>query len=205
MHRDIKSSNVMLSPKEPGGYVAKIIDLGLAKAVEELPKEAALSNAKDPQNRPQDPSEVQVTVERTMQALDHRPLFSGLPLPSVLRGNVVILSIVAGLAAVIAAFLSCLGLVEAFLGDKEDAIRKGREAVEMPPSMEGTCLGSFLRLNLAAIYAWSGETDNAIDVLAGMMGKPVGPRYGELKFNPIWDPIRDHPRFQKLLEDIYPK
>jgi serine/threonine protein kinase len=94
VHRDIKSSNVMLSQKEPGGYVAKIIDLGLAKAVEELPKEAALSNAKDPQNRPQDPSEVQVTVERTMQALDHRPLFSGLPLPSVLRGNVVILSIV---------------------------------------------------------------------------------------------------------------
>jgi serine/threonine protein kinase len=185
VHRDIKSSNVMLSPKEPGGYVAKIIDLGLAKAVEELPKEAALSNAnaflgtphfaspeqcsggkldirsdlyslgvtlwemiagavpftgsatqvmsqhltaplpleklqavpkplvgllksllqKDPQNRPQDPSEVQVRVERTMQALDHRPLFSGLPLPSVLRGNVVIVSIVAGLAAVVAGFL----------------------------------------------------------------------------------------------------
>jgi hypothetical protein len=97
-----------------------------------------------------------------------------------------------------ASSLSCLGLVEAFSGDKEDAVRKGREAVEMPPSMAGTCLGSFLRLNLAAIYAWSGETDNAIDVLAGMMGKPVGPRYGELKFNPIWDPTRDHPRFQTV-------
>jgi len=91
------------------------------------------------------------------------------------------------------------------LGDKEGAIRKGREAVEMPPSTEGTCLGSFLRLNLAAVYAWCAQPDSAIDVLAGMVGKPVGPRYGELKFNPIWDPIRDHPRFQKLLEETYPK
>jgi hypothetical protein len=91
------------------------------------------------------------------------------------------------------------------LGDKEDAIREGREAVEMSPSPENTCLGSFLRLNLAAIYAWSAEPDTAIDVLAGMMRKPVSPRYGELKFNPIWDPIRDRPRFQKLLEETYPK
>jgi serine/threonine protein kinase/tetratricopeptide (TPR) repeat protein len=99
--------------------------------------------------------------------------------------------------------LSYLGLVEAFLGDKEDAIRKGRDAVEMTPLPKLTA--SFIRLNLAAIYAWSAEPDNAIDVLAGMMGKPVSPRYGELKFNPIWDPIRDHPRFQKLLEETYPK
>jgi serine/threonine-protein kinase len=104
-----------------------------------------------------------------------------------------------------ASSLSCLGLVEAFLGEKEDAIRKGREAVEMSPSTEITCLGSFLRSNLAAVYAWCAQPDSAIDVLAGMMGKPVGPRYGELKFNPIWDPIRDHPRFQKLLEEAYPR
>jgi eukaryotic-like serine/threonine-protein kinase len=101
--------------------------------------------------------------------------------------------------------LSCLALVEAFLGDKEDAIRKGREAVEMPLSTEGTCLGSFFRLNLAAVYAWCAQPDSAIDVLAGMIGKPAGPRYGELKFSPIWDPIRAHPRFQKLLEETYPK
>jgi TolB-like protein/Flp pilus assembly protein TadD len=105
------------------------------------------------------------------------------------------------------ASLSCLGLVEVFLGDKEDGIRKCREAVEMSPSRVrvNTCLGSLLRLNLAAVYAWCAQPDSAIDVLAGMMGKPVGPRYGELKFNPIWDPIRDHPRFQELLGETYPK
>jgi serine/threonine protein kinase/tetratricopeptide (TPR) repeat protein len=100
--------------------------------------------------------------------------------------------------------LSSLGLVEAFLGDKEDAIRKGKQAVEMSPSSENTCFGCFLRLNLAAIYAWSAQADNAIDVLAGMIGRPIAPRYGELKFSPIWDPLRDHPRFQKLLDGTYP-
>ncbi len=79
--------------------------------------------------------------------------------------------------------LSTLGLAEAFLGDKEDAIRKGKQAVEMSPLLENTCFGSFLRSNLAAIYAWSAEPDNAIDVLAGMIGKPIAPRYGELKFS----------------------
>jgi TolB-like protein len=101
--------------------------------------------------------------------------------------------------------LSSLGLVEAFLGDKEDAIGKGKQAVEMSPSSENTCLGSFLRLTLAAIYAWSAQPDGAIDVLAGMIGKPIAPRYGELKFSPIWDPLRNHPRFQKLLQETYPK
>ena len=101
--------------------------------------------------------------------------------------------------------LSNLGLVEAFLGDKSDAIRKGKQAIEMSPLSENTCFGSFLRLNLAAIYAWSAQPESAIEVLAGKIGKPIAPRYGELKFSPIWDPLRDHPRFQKLLEEIYPK
>jgi len=101
--------------------------------------------------------------------------------------------------------LDSLGLVEAFLGDKEDAIRKGKQAVEMSPLLENTCFGSFLRSNLAAIYAWSAEPDSAIDLLAGMIGKPIAPRYGELKYSPIWDPLRDHPRFQKLLDESYPK
>jgi serine/threonine protein kinase/Flp pilus assembly protein TadD len=99
--------------------------------------------------------------------------------------------------------LSYLGLAEAFLGDKEDAIRRGREAVEMTQLPKH--VASYVRLNLAAIYAWSGEPDQAVEVLTGMMGKPVSPRYGELKLNPIWGPIRDHPRFQKLLEETYPK
>ena len=43
VHRDIKPSNVMVSLEEGGGVTAKIIDLGLAKAVSEPLSEAAIS------------------------------------------------------------------------------------------------------------------------------------------------------------------
>jgi serine/threonine protein kinase/tetratricopeptide (TPR) repeat protein len=103
------------------------------------------------------------------------------------------------------ASLSCLGLVEAFLGNKDEAIRVGKQAVEILPASKHAVAECFVLSNLAGVYAWVGEADSSIDVLAGMIGKPVGPRYGELKFSPIWDPIRDQPRFQKLLEAVYPK
>jgi len=55
------------------------------------------------------------------------------------------------------------------------------------------------------IYAWTGEQDKAIDELVAMIGKPLAPEYGELKLSPTWDPLRGHPRFEKLLEEAHPK
>ena len=43
VHRDIKPSNIMVSLEDGGGATAKIIDLGLAKAVEEPHPEAGIS------------------------------------------------------------------------------------------------------------------------------------------------------------------
>jgi serine/threonine protein kinase len=43
VHRDIKPSNIMVSVEEGGAVTAKIIDLGLAKAVNELDSQLAIS------------------------------------------------------------------------------------------------------------------------------------------------------------------
>jgi len=43
VHRDIKPTNIMVSPEAEGGQTAKIIDLGLAKTVTETPAEDAIS------------------------------------------------------------------------------------------------------------------------------------------------------------------
>ena len=43
VHRDIKPSNIMVSLEERGGVTAKIIDLGLAKAVDEPSAQTAIS------------------------------------------------------------------------------------------------------------------------------------------------------------------
>ena len=47
-----------------------------------------------------------------------------------------------------------------------------------------------------------GEADTE---LVAMIGKPLAPEYGELKLSPTWDPLRGHPRFEKLLEEVHPK
>ena len=101
--------------------------------------------------------------------------------------------------------LSYLGLVDAFLGHKADAIAEGRHAVEILPVSKDGLNGAFFPPNLAMIYAWTGEQDRAIDELLTMIGKPLAPEYGELKLSPTWDPLRGHPLFEKLLEEAHSK
>jgi serine/threonine protein kinase len=43
VHRDIKPSNIIVRLEAGSGEIAKIIDLGLAKAMDELPSETAIS------------------------------------------------------------------------------------------------------------------------------------------------------------------
>jgi len=100
--------------------------------------------------------------------------------------------------------LSYLGLVDAFLGHKEDATSEGRRATEILPISKNVLEGPFLVWNLAAIYAWAGEVQKAINQLAAMTGKPLGPEYGDLKLNPTWDPLRNDPSFAKLLAEVAP-
>ena len=101
--------------------------------------------------------------------------------------------------------LSYLGLADAFLGHKADAIAEGRHAVEILPVSKDALNGAFFPPNLAMIYAWTGEQDKAIDELVALIGKPSAPEYGELKLNPFWDPLRKDPRFEKLLAELAPR
>jgi serine/threonine protein kinase len=44
VHRDVKPTNIMVRLKEGGGVTAKIIDLGLAKTLDESASEAGISS-----------------------------------------------------------------------------------------------------------------------------------------------------------------
>ena len=61
--------------------------------------------------------------------------------------------------------LSTLGMIDAALGHKEDALREGRRAVELLPVTKDAMAGAELLTNLAIIYAWVGEKDLAIKQL----------------------------------------
>jgi hypothetical protein len=57
----------------------------------------------------------------------------------------------------------------------------------------------------AVICAWTGERDLAMEQLEIVVKIPAGPSYGELRLNPIWDSLRDDPRFDEIIASLAPK
>jgi serine/threonine protein kinase/tetratricopeptide (TPR) repeat protein len=105
-----------------------------------------------------------------------------------------------------AAALCALGVVDAVLGNKEDAIREGQRAVELMPVSKSAIEGSLLIEYLAVIYAWTGDKDRAIEQLAERAKLPVaGLSYGHLCLHPFWDPLRGDPRFEAIIASLAPK
>jgi TolB-like protein/Tfp pilus assembly protein PilF len=98
------------------------------------------------------------------------------------------------------AALSVLGMIDAGLGRKEEAIREGRRACELLPMTKDAVDGVAFVVNLAQAYTWTGEKALAIEALAKALSVPNDCHYGELRLHPIWDPLREDPRFQKLMD-----
>jgi len=101
--------------------------------------------------------------------------------------------------------LSLLGLIDAGLGRKEDAIREGRRAVELLPLSKDAMLGAALMENLALSYAWTGEKEAASNQLALLTAIPYDLSYGRLRLHPSWDPLRGYPGFEKIVASLAPK
>ena len=59
-------------------------------------------------------------------------------------------------------------------------------------------------MNLAIIYASTGQRDQAIEQLTALFSKPGDGSYGDLRLNPFWDPLRGDPRFEKLVASLAP-
>jgi serine/threonine protein kinase/tetratricopeptide (TPR) repeat protein len=97
--------------------------------------------------------------------------------------------------------LGLLGLIDAYLGRKEDALREGRRAVELVPMEKDPLEGVHAVANLAMIAAWVGDKDLAFEELESILRRPSPLSYGGLKLFPWWDPLRGDARFKKLLEE----
>jgi TolB-like protein/class 3 adenylate cyclase/Tfp pilus assembly protein PilF len=101
--------------------------------------------------------------------------------------------------------LSVLGLIDAALGRKEEALREGRHAVELLPVTKDSISGAAMIEYFALIAAWVGEKDLACEQLAIATRLPGSLSYGQLKLLPYWDPLRGDPRFEKIVADLAPK
>ena len=93
-----------------------------------------------------------------------------------------------------------LGLILAGLGEKNAAIAQGKHAVELLPESQDAFDGPKMAVHLAQIYAWTGESDEALQLLDRSLNTPNGVTVPSLRFDPIWDPLRSDPRFQTLID-----
>ena len=105
-----------------------------------------------------------------------------------------------------AAALCVLGVVDALLGNKADAIQEGECAVELMPVSRHAIEGATLVRYLAIIYAWTGEKDRAMELVTEATHLPGSHvSYGYLRLHPLWDPLRGDPRFEALVASLAPK
>ncbi len=98
-----------------------------------------------------------------------------------------------------------LGLILAGLGRKEEAIKEGKRAVELLPEAQDALDGPEVAVVLVQIYAWTGEHDQAFELLDHLLQVPNSLTVPILKLDPVWDPLRKDPRFEKLIASPAPK
>ena len=100
---------------------------------------------------------------------------------------------------------SMLGLTDAGLGHKAEAMAEGKRACELLPLSKDSWEGPSYIINLASIYSWLGEKDLALEQLSISAHNPAGISYGELKLQPFWDSLRGDSRFEKIVTSLAPK
>ena len=101
--------------------------------------------------------------------------------------------------------LCVLGLIDAALGRKDEALREGRRAVELLPLEKDAINGTRLMVALARIAASVGDNDLACEQLGTAIRYPASPTYGTLKLMPWWDPLRGDPCFENIVASLAPK
>jgi len=102
-----------------------------------------------------------------------------------------------------------LGAVNAYLGEKETALRQAEKAVALLPASQDAVTGPALEEDLARVEAEVGENDRAIARLQKLLKTPyssvshTGPiTPALLRLHPSWDPLRGDPRFEKLIAPL---
>src|SRR5438046_8980708 len=99
----------------------------------------------------------------------------------------------------------------AAMGEKDSALKTAAHAIMLWPRAKDPKVGPAFEENLLIIETIFGENSRAISTLARLLETPYGDLYtgrpgkpALLRLDPVWDPLRSDPVFQKLCEDKQP-
>jgi hypothetical protein len=88
-----------------------------------------------------------------------------------------------------------LAVADAGCGRNEDALHEANKTMEIWPMSREPLQSAAARVNVAVVYAWTGDREAAIRLLEQLVQMPGAIDQGDLKFNPRWDELRTDPRF----------
>ena len=92
-----------------------------------------------------------------------------------------------------------LAKVLACMGEREAALLEGQRAMELLPERKDAFGGQEITAAVAEVNAILSNNAHAIEILEGLLSRPSWVALEGLKVDPVWDPLRNDPRFQALL------
>jgi hypothetical protein len=103
---------------------------------------------------------------------------------------------------------AALAVACAMLDEKESALNEAQHAMALVPSSKDRLSGPGFEENLALVETIIGENSRAISILTRLLQTPYGGWLDSpapitpdlLRLDPIWDPLRNDPDFQKLCQ-----
>jgi len=97
-----------------------------------------------------------------------------------------------------------LGIAYAAMGRTEEAVAAGQKGVDLLPVGREAWRGPWRVGDMARILVMTGQHDAAIDRIEFLLSRPGAMSVPLLRLDSVWDPLRDNPRFQALMEKYAP-
>jgi TolB-like protein len=92
------------------------------------------------------------------------------------------------------------GVALAYVGSHDDAIREGKRGLAMLPPSKDAYLGTYVQHQLIRIYLMTGRHEEGLNLLEELLAMPYTLTPAWLRIDPMFEPVRSHPRFRKLVE-----